>query len=110
MDCQKIENVAAVFQWALAGSPDPSAYMLKLVRHCLCLVFPLHSWLRHCLCLVSPLPSWLRQRLCLAVHQVNDVSMLHRILSTAMQAIRHSWLTAATCVERIPAEMAYARC
>ena len=23
------------------------------VRHCLCLVFPLHAWLRHCLCLRS---------------------------------------------------------
>ena len=25
-------------------------------RRCLCLVFPLASWLRHCLCLAFPLP------------------------------------------------------
>ena len=35
------------------------------LRHCLCLAFPLPSWLRHCLCLVFPLPSWLRHCLCL---------------------------------------------
>ena len=36
-----------------------------MVRHCLCLAFPLLSWLRHCLCLAFPLPSWLRHCLCL---------------------------------------------
>ena len=43
---------------------DPTT---AVVRHCLCLVFPLPSWLRHCLCLVFPLLSWLRHCLCLAV-------------------------------------------
>ena len=32
----------------------------SVMRPCLCLVFPLSSWLGHCLCLVFPLPSWLR--------------------------------------------------
>ena len=35
------------------------------VRHRLCLVSPLPSWLRHRLCLEFPLPLWLRHRLCL---------------------------------------------
>ena len=35
----------------------------RMVKHRLCLVFALPSWLRHRLCLVFALPSWLRHRL-----------------------------------------------
>ena len=37
------------------------------VRHCLCLVVSLPSWLRHCLHLVSSLPSRLRHGLCIVL-------------------------------------------
>ena len=46
---------------ALAAADD-----IRLRRECLCLVFPLRSWLRSCLCLVLPSRSWLTHRLCLA--------------------------------------------
>ena len=35
--------------------------VLETARPCLCLVFPLASWLRHCLCLAFPPSLWLRQ-------------------------------------------------
>ena len=42
---------------------DPKVSQTDLVRHCLCLVFPLPSWLRQCLCLADFqdqyfLPAW----------------------------------------------------
>ena len=42
---------------------------MAVVRHSLCLVLPLPSWLKHCLCLVLPLPPLLRHCLCIAVPQ-----------------------------------------
>ena len=39
-----------------AARPFRSVYAVLPVRHCLCLVFPLPSWLRRCLCLAFPLP------------------------------------------------------
>jgi hypothetical protein len=46
---------------SVAIEPTPG----QPVRRCLCLVFPLPSWLRCYICLVFSLPSWLRRCLCL---------------------------------------------
>ena len=63
------------------------------VRYCLCLVFPLPSWLRHCLCLVFLLPSWLRQCLCL----VSPLpSWLRQCLGLAL--LLPSWLRQCLCL------------
>ena len=43
-----------------------------IVRHCLCLLFQLSSWLRHCLCLVFSLPPWLS--LCLYLRSSSESS------------------------------------
>ena len=68
-DLIKTIHVPRALRDLTAALPTPRYDDQPQVRHCLCLVFPLPSWLKHRLCLVFPLPSWLKHRICLVFPQ-----------------------------------------